>query len=59
MRSQPPRCLPSLNPFGRPTALVMPKSQVISPLRGHQVAFSETVAKICRTFSKSAGLTKW
>ena len=28
------------------------------PVRGHQVAFSETAAKICRTFSKSAGLTR-
>ena len=28
------------------------------PLRRSQVAFSETDAKICRTFSKSAGLTR-
>ena len=27
-------------------------------IRGRQVAFSVTAAKICRTFSKSAGLTK-
>ena len=27
-------------------------------IRGRQVAFSGTSAKICRTFSKSAGLTK-
>ena len=45
--------------FRQSTALVMPKSQVIIPLRGHQVAFSETVAKICCTFPNSAGLTKW
>jgi hypothetical protein len=28
------------------------------PLRGRQVAFSETAAKSCRTFSKSTGLTR-